>query len=232
MRQALTAALLITALSGAPFASAEPLPYNRVTLNESAQTEADNDLLVAVMFAQAEGRDAAQPADEINRRMDWAVAMVKDHPEVKVQTLGYQTSAIYDKSNVRGWRVNQSLRLESQDSRLLGDLIGRLQEQLQVQSIAYQVSDERRRSYLDALTDTALKRFQARARSIASSLGRNSYRVVRININDGFYNPAPIARGMVMSAAPADAAPAPPRIEAGTQQITVSIDGEIELSEN
>ena len=40
----------------------DPPSYNRITLNESAQREIDNDLLVAVLFAQAEGRDAATPS--------------------------------------------------------------------------------------------------------------------------------------------------------------------------
>jgi predicted secreted protein len=222
--------LFLALLSTQALAGSDDAQYNRVSLNESAQIEVDNDLLVVIMFAQAEGRDPAAPADEVNRRMDWAVNMVKSHPEVKVQTLGYQTSPLYNKSTIRGWRVNQSLRLESRDGRLLGDLVGRLQEQLQMQSIAYQVSEGQRREKLDGLTAQALARFQDRAAHIAKTLGRSGYRVVRININDGRHGPMPIARGMMMEAS-ADVAVAPPRLEAGTQQMSVSIDGEIELSE-
>ncbi|MGB5453399.1 MAG: SIMPL domain-containing protein [Sedimenticolaceae bacterium] len=230
MHPSLIIALFLALLSIQAFAGSDDAQYNRVSLNESAQIEVDNDLLVVVMFAQAEGRDAAAPADEVNRRMDWAVNMAKSHPEVKVQTLGYQTSPLYNKSTIRGWRVNQSLRLESRDGRLLGDLVGRLQEQLQVQSIAYQVSEGQRREQLDGLTAQALARFQDRAAHIAKTLGRSGYRVVRININDGRHSPMPIARGMMMEAS-ADVAVAPPRLEAGTQQMSVSINGEIELSE-
>ncbi|MGB5649507.1 MAG: SIMPL domain-containing protein, partial [Sedimenticolaceae bacterium] len=230
MHPSLIIALFLALLSIQAFAGSDDAQYNRVSLNESAQIEVDNDLLVVVMFAQAEGRDAAAPADEVNRRMDWAVNMAKSHPEVKVQTLGYQTSPLYNKSTIRGWRVNQSLRLECRDGRLLGDLVGRLQEQLQVQSIAYQVSEGQRREQLDGLTAQALARFQDRAAHIAKTLGRSGYRVVRININDGRHSPMPIARGMMMEAS-ADVAVAPPRLEAGTQQMSVSINGEIELSE-
>ncbi|MGB5562476.1 MAG: SIMPL domain-containing protein [Sedimenticolaceae bacterium] len=230
MHPSLIIALFLALLSIQAFAGSDDAQYNRVSLNESAQIEVDNDLLVVVMFAQAEGRDAAAPADEVNRRMDWAVNMAKSHPKVKVQTLGYQTSPLYNKSTIRGWRVNQSLRLESRDGRLLGDLVGRLQEQLQVQSIAYQVSEGQRREQLDGLTAQALARFQDRAAHIAKTLGRSGYRVVRININDGRHSPMPIARGMMMEAS-ADVAVAPPRLEAGTQQMSVSINGEIELSE-
>ena len=222
---------LVVALAAAPLqAHQEPPQYNRVNLNESAQTEVENDLLVAVLFAQAEGRDARAPADQVNRTMDWAVNLAKSHPGVKVQTLGYRSNAIYNKGNLRGWRVNQSLRLESRDSRDLGDLVASLQEQLKVQSIGYQVSDEKRRQHLDGLTSEALARFRARADHIAKSLGRKGYRLVRININDSRQNPMPVARGMMMEAS-ADSGVAPARIEAGTQTMTISINGEIELSE-
>ncbi|MDJ0741365.1 MAG: SIMPL domain-containing protein, partial [Gammaproteobacteria bacterium] len=142
-----------------PAIAAEALRYDRVTLNAAAEADVDNDLLVAVLTAQAEGRDAATPADAVNRQMDWAVTLANSVAGVKVQTLGYTSHAVYNKSKIRGWRVSQSLRLESGDGRVLGDLIARLQEQLHVQSIGYQVSDAQRRSHRDTLTDTALARF-------------------------------------------------------------------------
>lgn len=232
MRLFLPTALLLTLVAATPAVFAETPPeYNRVTMNESAQADVENDLLVAVLFAQAEGREATNPADEVNRVMDWAVNLAKAHPEVKLQTLGYHTQPVYNKGSIRGWRVNQSLRLESRDGRLLGDLLARLQEQMQVQSIAYQVSTERRRETVEALTAEALQRFEARARHVAETLGRNGYRLVRININDGYQGPAPIARSMMLEAAAADAGVAPARIEAGTQQVTVSVSGEIELND-
>ena len=222
--------MMLLLLAAPLTAHQDVLPYNRISLNESAMIEVDNDLLVVMLFAQAEGRDAATPADEVNRQIDWAINLAKSHPEIKVQTMGYNTQAVYSKNNIRGWRVNQSLRLESRDSRLLGDLIGKLQQQLQVQSIAYRVSDEQRRKYLDDLTAEALKRFNVRAEHITKALGRSGFRIVQLHINDGQNRPMPMARGMMLESK-ADMAVAPARIEAGTQQMAVSVNGEIELSE-
>lgn len=224
---ALLALLAPTAIAGTTMPT-----YNRIQLGESARAEVENDLLVAVLFAQAEGREAATPADEVNRLIDWAVNLAKSHPEVKVQTLNYQTQPVYTKDKIRAWRVRQSLRLESRDSRVLGDLVGQLQESLQMESLSYQVSDELRRSHTESLTTTALQRFEARARHIAKTLGRSGYRIVQIRIDDAHRPPMPVARGMMFEAAMADAAPAPARIEAGTSEITVSVSGEIELSED
>ena len=221
--------LMLTSVAGA----GESVPtYNRVHLSESARAEVENDLLVAVLFAQAEGRDPAGPADEVNRLMDWGLNLAQSHPEVKAQTLNYQTNPVYNKDRIRTWRVRQSLRLESRDSRVLGDLVGRLQESLQMESLGYQVSDELRRSHTESLTATALERFEARARHIAKTLGRSSYRIVEIRVDDAHRPPMPVARGMVFEAAMADAAPAPARIEAGTSEIGISVSGEIELTED
>jgi predicted secreted protein len=228
MRLPLHTALLATVFCTAAIAQPEAPVYNRVNLSESAHTDIANDRLVVIMYAQAEGADAATPADEVNRMMDWAMSMLKDLSEVKVQTLDYRSDAIYDKETIRGWRVKQSLRMEGSDNRLLGDLVAMLQGQLHVQSIAYQVSDERRRERLEGLTREALERFQARARHIAESLGRDGYRIVRIHIRDGQQVPVPMARGML---AEASTAVASARLEAGTQQMSVSVDGEIELAE-
>lgn len=231
MRTLFILAIIAAALPPLALASDNELQYNRVTLNESAAQEVDNDLLVAVLFVQAEGSKAAAPADEVNRTMDWALNIAKEHSEVKTQTLGYTTNPVYNKSEIRGWRVSQSIRLESRDAGVLGDLIGKLQEKLQVQSMNYQVSDEQRRKYLDALTDDALRRFQQRAASIAKTLGRSSYRVVRLNISDGRQNPVPVMR-LGMARAESSMAPAPASIEAGTQSMSVEVSGEIEVSDN
>ncbi|MCB1790824.1 MAG: SIMPL domain-containing protein [Gammaproteobacteria bacterium] len=228
----LTLALAASLTALAPAAAETPLTYNRVNLNETAQTEVDNDLLVAVMTARAEGRDAATPADQVNRAIDWAVNMVRSVPEIKVQTLGYSTSPIYDKNEIRGWRVSQSIRLESRDNRALGDLVARMQSELHLQSLGYEVSDEQRRRHLDGLTDTALARFQTRAQNIAKALGRKGFRIVQLHVNDSQQAPVPMVRGVMMEAAKADFSVAPARIEGGTQTMTISVNGEVELSDD
>lgn len=223
-------ALILLALPCLALAESAPLTYNRISLNESASQDVENDLLVAELFAQAEGQEATQPADEVNRAIDWAVNVAATHETVRVQTLGYQSTPIHRNNAIRGWRVDQSIRLESSDHRSLGDLVGRLQEQLKVRSIDYRLSDKGRRQHVDGLTAEALKRFTERAGHIANSLGRSGFRLVQLSVNDNDYRPRFAARGPMLAAS-ADSGIAPPRLEAGTQQMTVTISGEIELNE-
>jgi predicted secreted protein len=225
----LLAALVFASATGA--LAAPPPTYNRVILSESASAEIETDRLVVVLYAQAEGRDARQPADEVNQAIDWALAITGEQGDIQTQTLGYQTTPVYKDGRIRGWRVRQSLRLEGTDGQVVGDLTGRLQARLAVQSVNYELSDAQRRETVTTLTDSALERFTARAERTVKTLGREGYRLVSLTINDGQTRPPPVMRAMVAEAR-ADAAPLPASFTAGTQRLTVSVNGEIELSED
>ena len=220
--------LLGVVLSSAGVAAEEkPLTYDRVSLSAAAESEVPNDLLTAVLFAQREGSEASRLAQEVNRAIDWGVEEAKKVPRVKVRTLEYRTHPVYNKQTLSGWRVRQSIRLESADASLLSELVGRLQKRLSVDSIAYKLSPERRRQAENELIERALAAFTERAKLIAKQLGRPEYRLVKVDVNTGGTVPRPIYRTSAM-AMRADAAP-PPAIEPGTQTVQVQVNGTIEL---
>lgn len=224
------AILLLGLLSLSAFAHTEPLTYNRIAFTEEASADVDNDLLVAVMYVEREGPRAEVLAGEVNRAVARAVDRAKQVPGVSVQTQSYRTTAVYHKSSISGWRVNQSIRLESRDSQRLGDLIGELQDSLNVQSISYQVSEEQQRIHVERLVEQALQRFQQRAKDIAATLGKSTYRIVHVSVNSGTGSPVPMRADMMMRME-ADARVAAPRIEAGTQRLQVTVSAEIELAD-
>lgn len=201
--------------------------HNRISLSVDASTEVDNDQLVASLGIQREGSRAAALADEVNRAINWALDEARKVAVVKVQTQSYQTHPIYRKNTLSGWRVSQSIRLQSKDSAQLSELIGRLQERLALQSIGFEVSDEARRAANEALIQEALGRFRERSAMITEQLGRRSYRLIQADVNTRGQGPAPMVRGMAMRAEVAAA----PQFEAGTQTLRVNVSGQIELSE-
>ncbi|MEL6710697.1 MAG: SIMPL domain-containing protein [Pseudomonadota bacterium] len=220
--------MLSTAISWA----AEAESYNRASFSAEAQVEVQQDLLVAVLSAQREGRRADRLASEVNQIIQQAVAQVKQHSGIKVRTLSYQTYPIHDKKRKSRWRVSQRLRLESQDSQLLGAVLGKLQAELQLQSLDYRISPAMQQQNQSALTQAALKNFQQRAFEITRALGMKRYKLVRVNVNGGGQGlvPRPLRRERMMLAS-ADAA-APVTLEAGTQRLSVTVNGEIELFSN
>jgi predicted secreted protein len=223
--------LLLLALASAPFAvhaEQEGPTHNLVALNVDASAEVDNDLLVAVLYAQREGSQPARLAGEVNEAVNQALSKAKATPGVKVQTHSYETNPVYRNNQLSGWRVSQAIRLESREAAVLSELVGQLQQQLAVQSLGFEVSDEARRRAEEALTGEALQRFTERARLVTQQLGRSSYRLVRIDINSsGGPIPRPMMRSMAMGA---EVAAAPPALEPGTQRLAVTVSGTIELT--
>jgi predicted secreted protein len=225
-------AMLVAALAmllAAPQAQAEPPAptYDRVSLTASAGREVTNDLLVALLYARQEGTDPTTPAAEVNRRIEWAVQRSRRAEAVQVQTLDYRTTPIYRDQRLSAWRVEQALRLESRDSEALAALLGELQERLGVRSLGYQVSPEAREEAEKALVEEAVAAFRARADRVAGHFGRPGWRLVeaRIGTEGAAPPPMPMAR-----AASLQAEMAAPTLEAGTQRVTVTVNGTIELA--
>jgi predicted secreted protein len=220
---------VLALLSGVAYAgSSDPLTYDRISLSVSAQEDVDADLMVAAMAAQRDGADAAELAGEVNAAVDWALNQAQEETQIESETLGYTTNPVYAKGNQTGWRVRQSIRLQSRDAAVLSAFVGHLQERLLLQSIAYEVSDERRKAAEEALIRAGIDAFKARAELIAEQMGQRRHRLVEMRVETQGDRPVPAYRAMAAMPA-ANSAPPPPRIEAGKQKVRVQISGVIEL---
>lgn len=206
---------------------ADEINYNQIALTVDATKQVENDLLVALLYVQHEGSDPTSLAAKTNTDMQWALDIAKKNTDITSQTMAYNSSPIYKSSQLTGWRVRQELKLESKNIAGLSKLIGQLQSKLAVQSINYRVSDEVRRSVENSLIAEALKNFESRAKLITQQLQRASYKLVNVNIGqNNSQPPRRYMRSMAMSVAESSS----PAIEAGSQQMRVSINGTIELS--
>ena len=206
----------------------QPLTYDRVNFSVSVNEEVENDTVTAILYAQREGSDSGTLDDSVNKDITWAIEHVKEVPDIKVQTRDYQTNPIYSKQTLTGWRVRQSISLETKEIKTLSGLLGKLQERIAIQSISYSISPERRQTVEDQLITEALSQFKSRANLVTRELNRPVYRIVNLDINTGNVPPAyPMARGAMMMAEKASVSP--PALEAGTNTITVTVNGTIEL---
>lgn len=208
------------------FAAEQDQSYDRIKLRVEVSREVENDTLEAVLFYQREGGDATKLAKEVNKKIADALKLAKQKSEIKVQTLGYQTTPVYRKQILTGWRVKQSIRLKSQNAAGLSNLIGELQEILAVQSVGYNVSRNKRNETENGLISEAIESFQQRAKLITESLGRSTFRLVQMDVNTQDMSPRPMMRNRAFAAKAEDAAPT---LEAGTQTLRVTVSGTIEL---
>lgn len=205
----------------------EPLHYNRIHLSAQAVADVKADVLVAILTVQREGKDTGKLAAEVNRLVKHALAICHKTGKIEVQTLGYQTSPIYDKGHRAGWRVSQSLQVKSQDPVMLGKLLGELQQDLFLTGMGYQVSPQTREQTENTLISKAITGFRTRAMIITHQLGHKRYRIVNMQINTSANAgiPLPIRRFKALAADRAE----PAQIEAGKQSVTVTASGVIEL---
>lgn len=226
---ALVLALALTS-TGSSYVSAQPnIIYDQVDLSATAEREIENDELVAVVYAQAQSQRQAEAANSVNEDIRWALDLAESARGITAQTLQYNSYPVYgNNQRIVGWQARQSLRLESQDSDRLSELLGELQERVAIESVNYQVSREAREAADDELIEEALQSFNRRASLVAEELGRSGYRIVRININTGGGRVSPVAYRSRTMALEADVAQ--PALEAGTQTVSVNVSGTVELN--
>ena len=214
--------LLVLPLAALAHEEREPL-FNLVSLSAQAGREVANDLLSAVLAAEAEGTDAAKLAADVNRKMARALEAAQGVRSVQARSGGYQSWPVSEKGRIVRWRVRQELRLESADFAAATALIGRLQQELVVSSLAATVSDEARRRAEHALTAEALAAFEERARVVRDAMKVKGYRVQALQIGGGGGAPRP------MLAMQSRAEAAAPAIAPGTSRLQVSVSGTIQL---
>ena len=204
-----------------------PQSYDRINFQVSAVEEVENDTLVVVMYSERSGQKPSTIADEVNRNIGWAVDLAKKSSAIKVQTLNYRQDPLYTNQSISGWKIRQSIRLESTETASLSALIGEMQGRLSVASLRYTVSPTRRNKVERRLIAQALNRFKSRGEQIQVELGRTGYRIVNIDVITSGQSPAPVR--MRAAAMMEDSAVAAPSIEPGVQSVSVQVSGIIEL---
>lgn len=229
MMKRMTGVMLILGwFLGLPLAAAEePIQvYNRVQLQAERGREVDNDLMSVVLSAEEESRDAVELAARINAVMASALQQARRVNTVQVHSGSYRIHPLYDADrSLKRWRGSQALQLSGTDVAALSRLVGDLQQQLKVKSMAFSVTPDRRRALQAELTDEALDAFTMRAKRVATRLGFSDYRIVSLHINEQ----GDPGRPMVMREMAVSASPAPIAVEAGESRVKVTVAGSIEL---
>jgi len=186
--------------------------YNQISLEASSSADVENDTMIVSMYAQEEGAKATILSDKVNRKINWALAKLKQYKTIKVETESYTTNPVYNKNQIVSWRVRQSIKLESRDMSLMSEVLGDLQGQLSLNGISFDVSRDKREQQTKILIDEALAAFTVRAKQIAAKLPGSSA-------------PRYKSRNMSMMAE----AQVAPTFSAGDRTLSVRVNGSIEL---
>jgi predicted secreted protein len=221
------ALIALFAAAGTAWGSDVPDPMNRVSFQVESSRDVANDWIQAVVGVTDEDVDSARLADRVNATMTRAMAVAKAAPDVRVKSGGYATHPVHQDGKLRRWRASQDLVLESADVDAVTALVGKLQSELQLRSIGFSISPERRRATEDELIAEALTAFKARAEIVRENLGASHYEIVVISINT--QGGSPLRPAFAETRAMGASKVAPPALEGGTSRLSVHVNGTIEL---
>lgn len=201
---------------------------DQVSFRVEVGRDVENDLVTAILNVTAEALKPAKLADTINSTMSWALDQARANQMVKPRSGAYQTYPVYEDKKIVRWRGRQELQLESQDVDQLSELVGTLQSRLQLQSLQFSVSPDKRRQIEDTLIEQALAAYQQRADIIRKSLGAQGYTLLEVNIHTaGQDRPIPVraeAASMLSRSSVSQ-----PAMEQGTSRVNVQASGKIRL---
>ena len=179
------------------------------------------------MLVEAQGNKPDVIAASVNETMQWALKLAKAHKDIEVSTRSYQTWPLYNQTFISGWHASQQLYLRSTDITGLTELVGELQEKLQVNQMNFSPTKQARTRIENELINEAMVAFRQRAEIIKGHMDNINYRIVNIQVNTGQSGPIMYRESMV-SMAKMDGASAP-AAEAGTSNAVVTVSGSIQF---
>jgi len=227
-RFAATLALAVSAAAPLSALAQSNVPVTQPVISVTASTTAPlaNDRMLAWLRIEVDNADPVAAANEVNTKMGKALARAKAVKGVDATTTSYTSYQVSERNQPSKWRVSQTLSLEGSDFGALSALVTKIQGEdgLVLSGMSFSVSTAARRAAEDALTQQAIKAWQARAQAAAQGFGAASWRPghVTVQAGDTMVRPLPMMR----AAAGAMAAAAPVAAEAGTSDITVTVSGE------
>ena len=146
------AASLLLGLSGAQSVAAAPT----LQLDAKASATVANDEMVVVLAVERDGQQLAPINEAVVSQLNAAIAEARRVEGVRARLGSLSTFPSFTREGkANGWRVRGEVVLESRMLQQLSQLTGRLSEKMQLASVMFRLSSERRRIEEDGI-------FQAR----------------------------------------------------------------------
>ncbi|AZG13565.1 MULTISPECIES: SIMPL domain-containing protein [Cupriavidus] len=230
MKKLLAASLLGTC---AAMASAQtvtmPQPSGVLSLNAEAVTEVPTDVVTMVLAAEQEGPEPSAISSALAQRTQAALAQAKRVSGVEAQSGGFTIHPNTDRNGkISTWRGRSEIQLKSKDFAAVSKLAGELAGQMQVQNVAFSLSREARMAAEQKLADQAVAAFRDKAQATAKLFGYSGYTIREVAVNEQGGMVPPMPRMYAAKAMSADAA-MPIPVEGGKTQVTVSVNGSVQM---
>ena len=197
-----------------------------ITLQVTERQSVAQDLLVANLRVEIEGRDPAAVQNDINAAMTQALEQANAVETVDTSTGRYNVYQINRQpQNNRPdmvWRGSQNINLQGFDAPALLALVGQLQELgFLTGHLGYELSTARADEVRDSLMEAAVAKAMERAERAARALGKGSVDISALDVDNSAQYAAPV---MFRAAMVADSAErAAPVAEAGETEVVLTV---------
>lgn len=207
---------------------ADDLNYNLYQLSVSAEHEVDNDIMTVTLLATHQASLSTEANKVVNKQMAAALETLKKTSNIKYETGNYQTQPIYQNQQIAGWKTSQQIELKSADFNQLSTLVGKLQKELKISSMGFEVSKGVRQATEQQLTEEALNQFKQQATLVQKTMGASGYQIISVNINSGSHRP-PVRYAMMRNEMALASDSPSPAVEGGNSTLNVNVSGQIQL---
>ncbi len=201
-----------------------------LSIDATVSAAVQPDTAVITLAVEKQGTDAAPLTSEVNAILGRALAEAKATSGVQASSGNYTTQPRYDNKGQRnGWVVRAEVILKAKEFGVLGTLAGKLAKDLQISSNGFEISPELRTKEENALIDKGIVAFRAKAQAATRAFGNTSFAVREVavgQIGGGLPERPKMmmqARGAMMAAD--NAVP----IEAGVQQLSLTVSGSVQM---
>lgn len=233
MKQLLAATLLGTTALAAS-AQGGPIPPEGwqppsgvLSLSADATAEVPTDIVRVTLAAEQEGAEPAAISAALSAKAQQVIAQARRVSGIEAESGGYTIFPSTDRNGrISTWRGRAEVILQSRDFAAASRLAGQLANQMQVQNIGFSLSREAREAAERKLTDQAVAAFRDKAQTTTRLFGYGSYTIRHVQVGEaGAVTPMP--RAYASKAMVAEAAPVP--IEGGKAQVTVTVNGSVQM---
>jgi predicted secreted protein len=221
-------AIMLLALSPLSFADEQPMGI--VNLDASASRDVENDKLVTRLQVMEEGRDPAKLTDLVNQKTALVLDAVKNFKGIEAETSSYNTRPVYKDGKIASWQVSQQLTLKTGKFDQMSQFVGDINSLANIQSMQFQVSDDRAEAIKNELLKQAIANFRDKAQLIAGEFNRSGYELVNLSIDGNYFSPRPVMERAAMMSADSMSKGAPAALAAGTNEVSVTVRGSIQLN--
>jgi predicted secreted protein len=203
--------------------------YGMVNLTASASADVINDELVTRLQVIEDGSDPAKLTNLVNKKTALVLDAVKNFKDISAKTSSYSTRPLYHDGKVKSWQVTQQLTLETANFEQMSQFIADISTLANIQSMHFQVSQQKAESVKQTLTKQAIQNFKDKAMLVATEFERSGYELVNLSINGNHFRPMPVMERSTMMMADSLQKSAPAALSGGSNEVSVQVNGSVQL---